>query len=69
MRSLLRRASAGQADVLEAGDVVVDRRARQVRVAGRPVALAGREFDLALRLASEPQRVFTKQELLRTCGA
>jgi DNA-binding response OmpR family regulator len=65
MRALLRRAGIGQADVLEAGDVVVDRRARQVRVNGRPVALAGREFDLAAHLASEPQRVFTKQELLR----
>ena len=65
MRALLRRAGVGQADLLEAGGLVVDRRARQVRVAGRPVALAGREFDLAARLASEPQRVFTKQELLR----
>jgi DNA-binding response OmpR family regulator len=65
MRALLRRAGVGQADLLEAGNLVVDRRARQVRVCGRAVALAGREFDLAARLASDPQRVFTKQELLR----
>jgi DNA-binding response OmpR family regulator len=65
MRSLLRRTGAGQADVVEAGNVVVDLRSRQVRVSGRPVALAGREFDLAARLAAEPERVFTKQELLR----
>ena len=28
-------------------------------------SLAGREFDLAVRLASDPHRVFTKDELLR----
>jgi DNA-binding response OmpR family regulator len=27
--------------------------------------LAGREYELLVRLASEPTRVFTKQELLR----
>ena len=61
----MRRAAAGPADVLEAGELVVDRRARQVRVNGTPVSLAGREFDLAVRLASDPSRVFSKDELLR----
>ena len=65
IRAVLRRAAAGPADVLEAGELVVDRRARQVRVRGVPVSLAGREFDLAVRLASDPTRVFTKDELLR----
>lgn len=36
-----------------------------MRVGGTTVVLAGREFDLAAQLASEPTRVFTKQELLR----
>jgi DNA-binding response OmpR family regulator len=44
---------------------VVDRRSRQVRVRGASVSLAGREFDLVARLASDPRRVFTKDELLR----
>ena len=65
MRALLRRSGIGQADVIEAGHVLVDRRARQVLVGGRPVELSAREFDLAARLAGDPQRVFTKQELLR----
>jgi DNA-binding response OmpR family regulator len=65
MRALLRRSMLGQADIVEAGDVVVDMRARQVRVRGEPVTLAGREFDLAAKLATEPRRVFTKDELLR----
>ena len=65
IHALLRRAAAGQADVLEVGELVVDRRARQVRVRGVPVSLAAREFDLAVGLARDPHRVFTKDELLR----
>jgi DNA-binding response OmpR family regulator len=65
LRALLRRATFGQADVLEVGDVVVDHRSRQVRVRDVPVPLAGREFALAAKLASEPRRVFTKEELLK----
>jgi DNA-binding response OmpR family regulator len=65
IHAVLRRATAGPADVLEAGELVVDRRARQLRVRGVPVALAGREFDLAVHLVSDPYRVFGKDELLR----
>ena len=65
VRALLRRALIGQAEVVEAGPLVVDHRARQVRVDDRPVRLSGREFELAAKLASDPRRVFTKAELLR----
>ena len=65
VKALLRRAMLGQADVVEAGPVVVDHRARQVRVGGVAVPLSSREFGLAAKLASEPGRVFTKNELLR----
>ena len=65
LRSLLRRTVLGQADVVEAGPLVVDRRSRQVRVGSTAVRLAGREFELAAKLASDPHRVFTKTELLR----
>ena len=65
LRALLRRATVGQADVVEAGDLLVDHRSRQVLVRDRPVSLAGREFALAAKLASEPRRVFTKEELLK----
>ena len=34
-------------------------------VRGEPVALSAKEFDLVAKLASEPDRVFTKEELLR----
>jgi DNA-binding response OmpR family regulator len=64
-RALLRRAALGQAEVVDAGPVQVDHRARQVRVGDVAVRLAGREFELAAKLASDPRRVFTKAELLR----
>jgi DNA-binding response OmpR family regulator len=65
IRALLRRALPQRVEVITAGDVVVDRRTRQVRVRGKPVSLASKEFELAAKLASEPERVFTKDELLR----
>jgi DNA-binding response OmpR family regulator len=65
VKALLRRAVLGQADVVEAGPLVVDHRARQVRVRGVAIRLSGREFELAAKLASDPKRVFTKTELLR----
>jgi DNA-binding response OmpR family regulator len=65
IRALLRRALPGAGEVLEAEELVVDRRTRLVHVRETPVQLAGREFELAAMLASEPRRVFTKDELLR----
>jgi DNA-binding response OmpR family regulator len=64
-RALLRRTVLGQADVVDAGPLSIDHRSRQVRVGDIAVRLAGREFELAAKLASDPRRVFTKTELLR----
>ena len=63
--AVLRRRSAGRAGALRVGDLVVDPLTRRVRVGGRDVELANKEFALLQALASEPQRVFTKAELLR----
>jgi DNA-binding response OmpR family regulator len=66
IKAVLRRAAPGnEAEVLDAGAVRVDRRTRRVTFRGTPVALAGKEFELAAKLATEPSRVFTKSELLR----
>ena len=65
IRAVLRRAVRPHSDVLEAGDVVVDKRTRRVSVQGEQVTLSGKEFELLARLAEDPQRVFPKQELLR----
>jgi DNA-binding response OmpR family regulator len=65
IRAVLRRTGPPARELLEAGDVVVDRRTRRVSVRGEQVELAGREFELVARLADDPHRVFTKEQLLR----
>jgi DNA-binding response OmpR family regulator len=49
---------------LVAGDVVVDVPGRSVTVAGRPVTLTAREFDLLVHLMAHPGRAFTRTQLM-----
>jgi DNA-binding response OmpR family regulator len=65
IRAVLRRRDARRAGPLRVGEIFVDTARRQVRVGDRPVELANKEFSLLRMLASDPTRVFTKQELLR----
>ena len=51
---------------LRVGELEVDAAARVVRLRGTPVELSQKEFALVRTLASDPTRVFTKDELLRT---
>jgi DNA-binding response OmpR family regulator len=65
IRALIRRSTASSAEVLVAGDLVVDRRTRRVSVRNTAVPLSAKEFELVAKLASEPYRVWTKADLLR----
>ena len=47
------------------GPLMVDPAARRVEVRGTEIRLAAHEFELIALLATEPSRVFTKQELMR----
>lgn len=66
-RALLRRAGprALGDDVLGVGELVLDRRRREVRMRGRLVALTFSEFEVVQALMSRPGELFTRQELLR----
>ena len=65
VKAVLRRAGAtDDADTLHAGDVDVDLRAREVTVAGAPVQLTQKEFDLLIQLVSHPGVVYSRDELL-----
>ncbi len=64
IRALLRRRPA-RADVIDLGELVVDRPARRVTACGNEVTLSGKEYALLLELASDPERVFTREQLLR----
>jgi DNA-binding response OmpR family regulator len=65
IRAVLRRVAPPPGERMQVGELVIDRAARRVTVAGAGVALAAKEYDLLVKLASEPARVFTKEQLLR----
>jgi len=68
IRSVLRRARgdpAAQQGRVYAGDVMIDPATREAEVAGRPVALTAREFELLLFLVRHPRQVFTRGQLLQ----
>ena len=65
IRAVLRRKAPRNGEVLRAGELEIDRVTRTVRVLGARLALPAREYELLVKLAEEPTRVFTKDELLR----
>ena len=65
MRAVLRRAGRSNHRCLAVRDIDIDIASRVVRVAGEPVQLSAKEFDLLVALAEDPERVFRKEELLR----
>ncbi|MDP9799448.1 DNA-binding response OmpR family regulator [Catenuloplanes nepalensis] len=70
IRTLLRRAdSADTRDVLRAGPVAVDLTRREVTVDARVVDCTPDEFAILATLVQQPERVFTRAQLLeRTNG-
>ncbi len=66
VRALLRRSQLHRGEgPMRVGSLVIDRVSRRVTVAGRELDLAQKEYRLLVHLASNPTRVFTKEELLR----
>jgi DNA-binding response OmpR family regulator len=66
VRSVLRRARTSEPprDRLELGRLVVDAATRDVFCAGRSLALTAKEFELLWFLASNPNRVFSREQLM-----
>lgn len=74
VKAVLRRSAAAapvpEPDRLVVGDLVIDPRGHTVSVAGRPVELTGREFDVLHALALEPGVVLSIDDLIaRVWGA
>jgi DNA-binding response OmpR family regulator len=64
--AVLRRSTGRRGrGVIAVGDLRIDPASRRVTLADRPIALSGKEYALLHMLATEPTRVFTKEELLR----
>lgn len=64
VRALLRRAADARADRVEAGGLLIDRDSCRVRVRGVEVGLGATEFRLLHFLASHPDRVYSRAQLL-----
>ena len=66
VRAILRRAEGAPAvkDIVQTGEVEVDRPRREARVDGRVAALTAKEFDLLSYLADSSGLVLTRRQLL-----
>lgn len=65
IRSVLRRSRPAPAgDSLVFGDLEIRMAERELVLAGRVVETTSREFDLLVKLASAPRRVFSRETLL-----
>jgi DNA-binding response OmpR family regulator len=62
--AVMRRGARGRNGPSRVGELVIDPARRRVTVGGRRVELSKKEFALLRVLATDPQRVFTKEELL-----
>jgi DNA-binding response OmpR family regulator len=63
--TIFETARAEEEGAITVGPLRVDPAARRIEVHGAPVGLTAREYELVALLATEPERVFTKEELLR----
>ncbi|MBV9284706.1 MAG: response regulator transcription factor, partial [Acidimicrobiia bacterium] len=65
VRAVSRRVRPGSAEGgLRFGDLLIDRRSREVQLRDQRVVLTHREFDLLAYLASSPGQVFSRDQLL-----
>ena len=63
IRAALRRHPSGD-EPLRYGDLVLDRRAREVHRSSRLIELTGREYELLVFLMCHPRQVLTREQLL-----
>ena len=63
LRALVRRAHGQPQEKLVAGDVALDPAGRSVTLAGEPVTLSAREFDLLQALMLNAGRVLSREQL------
>ena len=69
IKAIMRRTSQKQIPekqerVVEAGDLILDADGRRVTIAGREVNLTAKEFDLLELLVFNPNKVFSRENLL-----
>jgi DNA-binding response OmpR family regulator len=66
MDALATNGTATSRTAIHSGDLVIDPVKREVALAGKPVNLTFKEFDLLLHFARNPGRVYSRLQLLDT---
>ncbi len=66
VQAVLRRSSnaQGKDDIIRVGDLRINTKTRSIERLGQSLTLTAREFDLLAFLASSPNQVFTREQLL-----
>ena len=68
IRAVLRRTGNAETPsgptVIDVGDLRIDQRTRAITLAGGPVSLTPKEYDLLLCLAADPGAVCTREQLI-----
>ncbi|MGN6167259.1 MAG: response regulator transcription factor [Solirubrobacteraceae bacterium] len=59
------RTTSRGARLVRVGSLLIDTAGRDVRIGERRLQLSAKEYELLVALASDPHRVFTREELLR----
>ncbi|MCH5586264.1 response regulator transcription factor [Shimazuella sp. AN120528] len=65
VKALLRRYQILNADSIVIGQITIDRKSYEVRYQGKTILLPYKEFEVLSQLASHPNRVFTRSELIQ----
>ena len=75
IKAIMRRASMGQPiisdhkaeeNIIENGDLVLDKSNRRLTILGVEYNLTSKEFDMLLLLVTNPKKVFSREDLLHT---
>ena len=75
IKAIMRRASLGQSiavehkedqNIVENGDLVLDKSNRRLTICGVEYNLTSKEFDMLLLLVTNPKKVFSREDLLKT---
>lgn len=64
IEALLRRAKVAVSKVLDIGKVHIDTEARTVYIDGEEIAMSAREFNLVHKLLSNPNKTFSRTQLM-----
>jgi len=66
IKSLLRRLSQEERDLIKIGSLVIDRSGYKVSLNGKDISLPRKEFELLFLLCSKPEKVFKRQFILES---